>query len=318
MAIKRPTNEEIFAKLDFAFDGLDSQRARGLQRLKSLHSIRSDGATREKKRLKAKYGTEHPRVKKLEERLTYNAGAAKELDAEIERTKITQPSFDINTWMVHGRVLNKEGKGISGLTVSLYDEKGTWIEQLGYACTDERGYFAIRYKADQEKGSEIPEDQKLILTLTDAKSKVLHRETEPLFVKIGQIVFRLIVLEDKGDVCTPPEPDWDHATAIPPDAWLVRGGVTDQNNQPAKGMVISLYDKDLLFDDVLGTTLTNDDGRFKIIYRTEAFRDLFEAKPDLYLKVLDNRGNTLFRSEKQIRVEAGRVEDFQINIKTKE
>jgi hypothetical protein len=45
---------------------------------------------------------------------------------------------------------------------------------------------------------------------------------------------------------------------------------------------------------------------------------LFEAKPDLYLKVLNNKGDTLFRSKKKIRAEAGRVEDFQIRIKSRE
>jgi len=206
MVIKKPTDKEIFEKLDFAFDGLDSERAKGLQRLKTVHSIKNDGAVREQNRLKAKYGAEHPMVKKLDERLIYNTGLSKELDVEIERTEITQPFFDINTWMVHGRVLDKEGKGISDLTMSLYDKKKVWVEELGHACTDEHGYYSISYRAEPEKKQEIPETRELFLTVTNSTFKVLHRETEPLFVKIGQIDFRLIVLDDKSEVCEPPQP----------------------------------------------------------------------------------------------------------------
>lgn len=315
MVTKKPTDKEIFEKLDFAFDGLDSERAKGLQRLKIFHLIKNDGAVREKNRLKAKYGAEHHRVKKLDERFTYNIGLSKELDVEIERTEITQPFFDINIWMVHGRVLDKEGKGISELTVSLYDEKGTRIEQLGYACTDERGYFAIRYKADPEKGSEIPEDQKLILTVTDANAKVLHKETEPLFVKVGQIDFRLIVLDDKEEPCVPPG-QGDHGD-LNPDTWVVRGKVFDQDEQPLGGLTVSLYDKDLLFDDKLGSTVTDEDGHFMLSYPADDLRDLIEANPDIYVKVLDKGRKTLYSSRKSVKCEGGRVEVFNIKVKRK-
>jgi len=315
MVIKKPTDKEIFEKLDFAFDGLDSERAKGLQRLKIFHLIKNDGAVREQNRLKAKYGAEHPRVKKLDERLTYNIGLSKELDVEIERTEITQPFFDINTWMVHGRVLDKEGKGISELTMSLYDKNKVWVEELGHACTDDRGYYSIRYRIKPEKKQEIPETRELFLTVTDSAFKVLHRETEPFFVKIGQIDFRLIVLEDKDWICEPPQPGNNHTATVPPDAWLVRGKVVYENGEPGRGLTVSMYDKDLLFDDALGTILTDDGGRFSIIYRTDAFRRLFEAKPDLYLKVLDSTGNILFRS-KEIRAGAGHVEEFEITIES--
>jgi hypothetical protein len=316
MANRTPTDEEIFEQLDSTFDGLDSERAKGLQRLKTLHTITDDGDSRELIRQKAKNGAEHPRVKKLEERLKYNEGAARELDVEIERAHIKVPPFDLNTWMVHGRVLDKEGKGISGLTVSLYDSQGTWVEELDYVCTVDLGYYAIRYKVDPEKEPEIPDKRELFLTVTDSNFKVLHREIEPLFVIIGQIDFRPIVLDDEGGVCAPPEPGGNQTGGVPPDVWLVRGKVVYESGEPGKDLTVSLYDKDLLFDDVLGTVRTGDDGLFSIIYRIDAFRDLFEAKPDIYLKVMNNKGEILFSSKKKIRAEAGRVENFLIKIKS--
>ena len=102
-----------------------------------------------------------------------------------------------------------------------------------------------------------------------------------------------------------------------PNVWLVRGRVVDAVKQPVRGVFVSLYDKDLLLSDVLGSTLTDDDGNFQILYRTEAFRGLFERKPDLYVRVFDQRGTVLYSSQDAIRPNAGRVEEFQIVLSEK-
>ena len=97
----------------------------------------------------------------------------------------------------------------------------------------------------------------------------------------------------------------------------MRGKVVDVKGQGMSGLTVSLYDKDLLFDDVLGTTITGKNGDFEIIYRIDAFQGLFEKKPDIYLKVLDAKGKTLYTSRKAVRCEAGREEFFNIKIKQK-
>ncbi len=310
MTIIRPTDKEIHAKLDFAFDGLDSERAKGLSRLKTVHSIKNDGALREQNRLKAKYGDGHPRVKKLGDRINYNIGLSGELDDEIERSKIVQASFDIDTWMVHGRVLDKEGKGIGELTMSLSDNNNVWVEELGHTCTDDRGYYSIRYKGAP---GEISEKLGLFLTVADSASNVLHRETIPLFVRIGQIDFRLIVIEDQGEICVAPKPENIQIVEPPSDAWSVQGSVLYDNGKPGRGLTVSLYDKELLFEDDLGVILTDDNGWFNLVYETYAFPGLFEAKPDIYLKILDSAGKILFQST-AFSVEAGHVEKFDIKI----
>lgn len=118
-------------------------------------------------------------------------------------------------------------------------------------------------------------------------------------------------LDDKPEEEIPEEPD--------PDKWIVRGQVTDENDQGIGGLIVSVYDEDCIFDDRLGSTLTDENGYFMLNYRTEDFRDLIEAKPDIYLKVLDKEGKTLYTSEKAVRYEAGHVEAFDIGIgKTKQ
>ena len=113
-----------------------------------------------------------------------------------------------------------------------------------------------------------------------------------------------------------PEPDEGTLTEAP-DTWIVRGVVADKEGQGIGGLLVSLYDKDLLFDDVLGTAATDESGSYKIMYRTEAFQDLFEKRPDLYLKVMDEQGNEVYSSRKAVRFAAGRVETLDVAIERK-
>jgi hypothetical protein len=315
-----PSKKEKLDILGKRLDLIEAERPKGLKKLALLQNVKAEGEKHEKERMTRKYGVNHPRISKITDRQAYNTELKKELNVEIERASKARPTFDIYTWMVHGHVLNKEGAGRDGLTVSLYDEKGNWFKKLGYACTDESGYFELKYRAEPEKTSEIPESQKLILTITDSKYNVLHRETEPLYINPGRIDYRLIVLDDRGEKVrtgTPPQPERGDTTAPPTDAWSFSGKVVDENGQPVRGMIVSLYDKDLAFDDRLGAGLTDNDGHFKMTYRADDFRDMFQKNPNLYVKVLNSSGNTLFRTRKPIHAEAGRTVDFQIKIKMK-
>lgn len=307
--------DEILEKIDASFNYMDSERTDGLDRLKTIQRIKNRASHRERIRLIDKYSSDHIKVKNIDTRLRYNVGLMKELTSEIERSKIKIPKIDKNTWMVHGFIANENDISNEGLTVSLYDESYNWIKELGFACTNEKGYFAIVYKVKERQEAVVTEDQKVILTVSDKEYKILYQDKEPLYVKLGEINYRIIVIPKIDEVCTPPQPD--NSEPIPPDAWVVRGKVVDENDQGIAGLTISLYDKDLLFDDVLGTTVTDDNGNFKFIYRTEAFRNLFEKKPDIYLKVLNAKGETLYSSKKAVRCNVEREEYFEIKIRRK-
>lgn len=100
------------------------------------------------------------------------------------------------------------------------------------------------------------------------------------------------------------------------DTWVVRGRVTDESGKGLglEGLTVSVYDKDLIFHDRLGDPKTDASGNFVVTYHTEDFRDVVECKPDIYLKVLNQKGSMLYSSKKSVRYEAGRVEIFAIEI----
>jgi len=91
-----------------------------------------------------------------------------------------------------------------------------------------------------------------------------------------------------------------------------------ETGRPLPNLVIRAFDRDLLFDDKLGYTNTDDDGCFEIRFGMGRFRDLFESKPDLYLRIFDQDGIRLIHETTDaIRWNASKNEQYQIRIPAK-
>ncbi|MFC2076726.1 hypothetical protein ACFLT7_06560 [candidate division KSB1 bacterium] len=99
-----------------------------------------------------------------------------------------------------------------------------------------------------------------------------------------------------------------------PKDWYVHGRVTGSDGLGVPNLRVSIYDKDLLFDDRLGEVTTGPTGEFHCMYRSEDFKDLFQTKPDLYVKVLNQNNQVLYSSESAIRIKSERVERFDIKL----
>ena len=76
---------------------------------------------------------------------------------------------------------------------------------------------------------------------------------------------------------------------------------------------IEALDKDLFYDDRLGTAITDWDGSFDIRYSGEDFQDAYQDKePDIYLRVKAPDGSIIITTEEKVRYRAGRTEEFII------
>lgn len=310
---QRLSPEEYVGKVNDAFARLNARRVQDLERLKTLQMVKDGALRRETARLSNKDGADNPRVKQKTARLTYNTGFFQDLQVEIELAQIEVPAFEPQTWMVHGLVFNEQRQGIPDLTVSFFDAHGKYIKELGYVCTNEQGYFALIYPTKDGESCEISESEPLFLTVTDSEHLMLSQANTPLFIQIGRIDTQLIVLPDDRKVETPPEPVGDDTT-IPKDTWIVKGKILSADGKSVEGVEVSLYDKDLLFDERLGTILTDAQGCFTIVYKTQDFSDLCEADPDLYVKVLDRKNKVLYSSRKTVRYKAGCKEIINIKL----
>ena len=74
----------------------------------------------------------------------------------------------------------------------------------------------------------------------------------------------------------------------------VEGTVEDsETGLPLVGLIVRAFDKDFLFDDDLGFSITDELGHFSIHFTEDDFRDFAERSPDLYLRVHDSTGESL-------------------------
>ena len=309
---KDKSMDKIPERIDFFVNQFDKLREEGLEELKIYHLVKRENLKRGREHLLKKLGLEHPDIVKLDTKLRYNLGMEKDLNVLITEARTEVEPVDADTWKVHGKVVDQDDKGIKGLTIGLYDDKGKWQRDLGHGCSDDKGYFHISVKVKEK-------EEELLITpfylyVLDQNKNILFKDTEQLFIVSGQIDYRAIRIVDEGEVCIPPEPE-DEGIPLNENEWVVKGRITDEQGNGLEGMTVSLYDKDLLFDDRLGTTLTDEAGNFMAGYKSEEFRDLFEASPDIYLKVSDQEGNELYSSRKKVKCKAGRIESFNIKIK---
>jgi hypothetical protein len=103
-------------------------------------------------------------------------------------------------YALHGFVRRPDLTGVPQLTVALYDENGHWIHELGYGCTEEDGYFHMRYQGDP-----IAPGAAHICVL-DRKQTTLYTDKVPLYPQLGQVDYREIVLSVETSLCAPPPP----------------------------------------------------------------------------------------------------------------
>jgi len=89
----------------------------------------------------------------------------------------------------------------------------------------------------------------------------------------------------------------------------------EETGRPLPNLVIRAFDRDLIFDDKLGYTNTDDDGLFEIRFGPDRFRDLFESRPDLYLRIYDRTGiHLIHETTDAIRWDASHNEEYRVLI----
>lgn len=66
----------------------------------------------------------------------------------------------------------------------------------------------------------------------------------------------------------------------------ISGQLVNKANVPLSNFRIEAWDKDLLFDDFVGESIIDSDGRFEISFTEARYKELFfDTKPDLYFKI---------------------------------
>jgi|GEM_PF-1206923 len=309
---------DILRDLQDSFDKIAEERLKELTDLREIQIISRSLLRHEEKRLSRKLGEDHPRTRRMKARIKQNLEIVKDLDSELEIARIKTPEVARDETLIHGRVVDEGYRGVKGLEVCMVDASGNTLANLGTGKADDSGYYSIVVKSENVREMSKVLEEGVFLTVRDRKSEVIHRRSEPVKIAEGDRILAEVVLS-REDVATvrdmvkrPPE---EIDRAFGPDTWVVWGRVTDEKDQGIGGLTVSVYDKGLTFDDRLGTISTDKEGYFILSYLEEDFQDLIDAQPDIYLKVLDEEGKTLYSSKEAVKYESGRAELFNVQIR---
>lgn len=84
-------------------------------------------------------------------------------------------------------------------------------------------------------------------------------------------------------------------------------------------LIVRAYDKDLLYDDLMGEGRTSCDGSFRIVSNAKDFRDFFDKRPDIYLRIMvPGPGGVaqreIFNTGHAVRWNAGHLEYILVEI----
>lgn len=323
---------EVRNRITEAFSDAGSANINALQQVQDMQVVMGSLLQHEAKRLEKKLGRENLRVQHIQSTIKRNQAISRDLEVELEIAKIRVPEVDQQDSLIHGRIVNENRRGWSGLVVFLSDVQGKIIRALGKAETQDSGYYALTLNP---KMTEVVKSirEGVFVVICNSKGELIYRHKDLLKLVGGDRILVEDIVLKRSDITSPPcetpsvsntevsssrSSDSVTVSEFTSDVWVARGRVVDERGEGMGGLVVSLFDRDRIFDARLGTTQTDENGEFSFTYRTEDFPDLFDAHPGLYLKILDAEGNTLYSSEEAVRCEADRVEEFNITIGERE
>ncbi len=218
---KKITFTEIAKGLNQGLESADPARLAGLQTLQRVRAVKDTSLAREQERLGKKYGGQHPRVQAIAAKREANREFQRDLEVAVQRARTPAVTPDPNAWTLHGYVRDSALNGIQNLKVALYDERKRWVEEFGHACTDANGYFRLTPsagaapQAEEAPGVEDVQEKlsraaagkpagRFYIHVTNADDVTLHIDDEPVTPKLGEVVYREIILGGDVETCPPP------------------------------------------------------------------------------------------------------------------
>lgn len=164
----------------------DRLRIETLQRLHKIRSKRQISQKRQLKRLASKYGEKHPRVLRQAERIINEKQMENYLSFIFDKAHCEINSIK-DSFILHGRVVADNIKGLSGVRVQLLDAKSNVIGKP--VKTDNKGFYVLVIDVDESLSS-----NRLNVVVLDKKGEQLHKEKLPILVVADSIESRDIVI----------------------------------------------------------------------------------------------------------------------------
>jgi len=175
----------------------------GIESLGRVHQARLSQATRTVAALTAQYGVNDPRVKAAEA----SAAAIRTTIARVSmvRQQVVTPPVQVakNGWALHGRVLDAQLQPAAKFTVFLVDANKTYLQQYGFAYTDDTGYFLLNYAGESGQATSVSQ---LFIEVANTAADPVFLSSTAFQPVLGTATYQNIVLPAGGQpIGDPPQ-----------------------------------------------------------------------------------------------------------------
>ena len=173
---------------------------------------------------------------------------------------------------IAGRILSNQTKaGISNLKVEAWDKDNLIDDLVGNSMTDDNGGFNIVFTRKYFK--ELFLDQKPDLYFKIFSGTTLLSSTE------NNVMWN--IESDQKDI----EIFLDMETTNKKPQFVVKGKVTNKNNNPLRGLLVKAFDLDMRSETLLGENVTDQNGMYKITYAGIPQNPSEKGSADLCMRV---------------------------------
>jgi hypothetical protein len=186
MKIVRMGPESVVNTLHQLPGQLTRLQSKAIAQIYADHKNRRAALVLEELRLAAQYGARSEQARLAQAKIDRFDAAGVALAAEFERSILKSPDPDPKGFVVYGRVLDRSGSGVPGLTVSAI---GPNEAVLGETKTSGPGEFSITAPVDRDISA-----AGFHLKVSDGQGKTLLSPTEILVPTASQLAYRELIV----------------------------------------------------------------------------------------------------------------------------
>jgi hypothetical protein len=144
-----PGAEELGTEVQNTFNSADTLAAQQLDQLRLVQQARLSRMSRELAQAKAQKPPDSQAVQTAQAAVDAATVTAGRVAMAQQQSTTSDPQVAPDGWALHGRVVDSGLTAVSGFTVFLVDSENTYQQALGFAYTDDTGYFLIHYAGPQ-------------------------------------------------------------------------------------------------------------------------------------------------------------------------
>jgi hypothetical protein len=197
--------KQLNNRIQKTIDETDPFRIQSYGQLERIQTAKAKVLNKQKRKLSAKLGSDHARVKKIEGKIALRKHVLRGVRAERRRAETEQPDIAPKNWILHGYLYDEKEEPLSGLIVMLAEKSGKLIKPLGQAKSEKKGYFRLivediaKWLEKVRESKEAPKKILVYAQVLDSKKVVLHRSKRALGPGPGQTDYLEIVITKEAD-----------------------------------------------------------------------------------------------------------------------